>query len=138
MLQFLSGRLSVPARVLLVAACAGPPVAVLLFLFIRQTEREYRFTAEELKGAAYIAQLWPAVVSGGEVQLPASGRGPGQFGAEIQARAFVSASSGAASCAAPTSSMPWRTARTSPSTPIWAVSTPWTPRQWPCLNSWPP
>ena len=90
MLHLLGSRLSVPQRVLLIAACAAPPVVLLLFLFVRQTEREYRFTAEELKGAAYIGQIWPVIVSGGDARLPAR-----TFGAETQARAFASAPSGA-------------------------------------------
>ena len=95
MLHFLSSRLSVAQRVLLVAACAAPPVVLLLYLFVDQTERDYRFTAEELKGAAYIAEIWPAIVAGGEAGAAPNWRGPAdraqEFGAAKQAQAFLSA-----------------------------------------------
>jgi len=89
MLHHLSSRLSVPRRVLLVAACAAPPVALLSFLFVQQATREYRFTAEELKGAAYIDQLWPEIVSGAGAPAPAGGQAQA-FGAADEARAFFS------------------------------------------------
>jgi PAS domain S-box-containing protein len=92
MLQVLGSRLSVAQRVLLVAACAAPPVAVLLILFLVQSERDYRFTTEEIRGTAYIAQIWPVVVTGGETGPAPSWRAEARaFRAERQAGAFLSA-----------------------------------------------
>lgn len=98
MLQFLSSRLSLPVRVLLVSACAAPPVALLLFLFVNQTARESRFTAQELRGAAYIAQIWPAILAGAPAPLPLKGPGPIKgaeaFRAQREAQAFASTDPG--------------------------------------------
>ena len=60
MLGFLNSRLSLWSRVGLVAACAAPPITLLLYLFIGQTMSQARFTDLELRGAAYIAQVWSA------------------------------------------------------------------------------
>ena len=91
MLQFLSSRLSLPIRVLLVSACAVPPVALLLFLFVNQTVREERFTAREIRGAAYIAEVWPAMLTGGSAPGPA---GEAQaFKAQREAQSFAAADS---------------------------------------------
>jgi PAS domain S-box-containing protein len=92
MLQVLGSRLSVAQRVLLVAACAAPPVIVLLILFLGQSERDYRFTTEELRGTAYITQIWSVVVAGGETGPAPSWRAEARtFGAERQAGAFLAA-----------------------------------------------
>jgi PAS domain S-box-containing protein len=91
MLRVLSSRLSVAQRVLLVAACAAPPVALLLILFVNQSARDYRFTAKELKGADCIAQIWPTLVAGGAGPAPAWRVQAQAFGAERQLRAYLSA-----------------------------------------------
>src|SRR5438309_1620221 len=95
MLHFLSSRLSVAQRVLLVAACTVPPMVLLLYLFVDQAQRDYRFTVEELKGAAYIAEIWPAIVAGGEAGAARNGPGAAgrarEFGAQNQERAFLAA-----------------------------------------------
>jgi PAS domain S-box-containing protein len=98
MLQFLSGRLSLPMRVLLVSACAAPPVALLIFLFVNQAAREDRFTAQELRGAAYIARVWPTILSGDLASLPLKGPGPIKgaeaFRAQREAQAFAATDPG--------------------------------------------
>ncbi len=89
MLQFLSSRLSLPVRVLLVSVCAAPPVALLLFLFVNQSVREDRFTAREIKGAAYIAQIWPAMLTGRSAPWPT--KEAQAFQAQSEARTFAAA-----------------------------------------------
>ncbi len=77
------------------AACAAPPIALLLYLFIGQTLQEARFTDLELKGAAYIAEVWPAIMSGGALALPSSGPDAGEAGRRFHAsdeeKAFLAA-----------------------------------------------
>ena len=98
MFDFLNSRLSLSWRVALAAACAAPPVALLLYLFVGQTLQESRFTELELKGAAYIAEVWPAIVSGGAPALPNSGPEAGEarsrFHASEEEKAFLAADQG--------------------------------------------
>ena len=98
MLGFLNSRLSLWSRVGLVAACAAPPITLLLYLFIGQTMSQARFTDLELRGAAYIAQVWSAIGSGGALALPTTGPNAGEDGRRFKAaqeeKAFVAAGKG--------------------------------------------
>jgi len=58
--QFLNARLTIGARLSLVAACFAAPIALLLFLFVTQVWKDISFARTESAGAAYLQQIWPA------------------------------------------------------------------------------
>ena len=70
MLNFLNSRLSIALRVALIAACGAPPVALLLYLFVDQVHRQSAFTRLELEGAAYLSDVWPAILTGAPPKPP--------------------------------------------------------------------
>ena len=58
--NLLNSRLSIGARLALVAACFAAPIALLLCLFIAQVWKDVSFARTEIAGGAYLQQIWPA------------------------------------------------------------------------------
>jgi len=92
MFDVLNGRLSIPARLNLIALCFAAPIALLLGLFINQVWKDVSFAQKELEGAAYLSQIWPKFVAAATdpvgrhaVIIDPSDRG---FGSGQAARAF--------------------------------------------------
>ena len=54
MFELINSRLSIGVRTGMIAACAAPPIALLLFLFVADVSKEIQLTGRELGGATYI------------------------------------------------------------------------------------
>ena len=63
MFELINRRASIGVRSGLIAACALPPIALLLYLFVTQVSQGIHFTAREIQGASYISEVWPALVA---------------------------------------------------------------------------
>ena len=86
MISFINGRLSIAARLSLIAACLSVPIVLLLVLFANQVWKEISFAQKEVAGSTYLAQVWPAftaAASGGDAPT-------GQADASVQDARFAS------------------------------------------------
>ena len=70
MLDVLNSRLSLGARLGLLTALFVAPTALLSTLFISTTSSEIAFAEREVEGATYVSEVWPTVVSGGDISAP--------------------------------------------------------------------
>jgi methyl-accepting chemotaxis protein len=97
MLEFLNARLSIGARLTLIGALFLAPIALLVFLFVRQSSTDIDFAQREIDGTAYLAQIWPgflhAAASGAPDETPIAGRESydAEFGTEASSKAYADA-----------------------------------------------
>ncbi|WP_304219502.1 ATP-binding protein [Phenylobacterium aquaticum] len=63
MFEFINRRTTIGVRVAMIAACAVPSIALLLYLFVARVSQDIQTTRRELDGTAYLAEIWPAMVS---------------------------------------------------------------------------
>ncbi|MDB5441349.1 MAG: multi-sensor signal transduction multi-kinase [Caulobacteraceae bacterium] len=87
MFELINSRASIGLRTALIAACAAPPIALLLFLFVSQVSKDIRFTERELAGAGYIGEIWSSLAPAAAPVALTDPRA-GRFGVTAEARAF--------------------------------------------------
>ena len=71
MFELINSRLSIGVRSGMIAACAAPPIALLLFLFVANVSQDIRLTDQELSGATYIGEIWVNLLPPGVSSEPA-------------------------------------------------------------------
>ena len=100
MFGLINSRLSIGVRSGMIAACAAPPIALLLFLFVAKVTQDIDATSRELSGATYIGEIWVALLPGGVSSDPAPPAAPPRaddprnigFHTVAEAKAFAAAS----------------------------------------------
>jgi PAS domain S-box-containing protein len=102
MFELINSKLSIGARSAIIAACAAPPIALLLYLFVATVSQEIQAISRELVGADYVGEIWSALAPL-EGSTALSSRSPPvraedprnvSFGTVAEARAFEAAGSG--------------------------------------------
>ena len=61
--QFVNGRLSLAARMVLVSTLFLAPAALLIWLFIGQSWKDVAFAQKEITGVEYLQRIWPAITA---------------------------------------------------------------------------
>src|SRR5947208_1820735 len=61
MFEAINRKASIGVRIGLIAACAAPPIALLLFLFIAPVADGIEMSSRELAGANYIGEIWQSL-----------------------------------------------------------------------------
>jgi len=99
MFELINRRASIGLRAGLIAVCAAPPIALLLYLFVAQVSQGIDYTRQEMVGAEYISEIWPAIApptgrSESAVHTTSHKAGDARdvaFGTVTDARAFAAA-----------------------------------------------
>ncbi len=66
MFQAINARWSFGARLALLAALFGAPLALVTLLFVQQSWKDVAFAQKELAGARYLDAIWPMIASAGD------------------------------------------------------------------------
>lgn len=93
MFEWINSRLSIGARWAIAVACAAPPIALLLFLFVADFSKALEVTNKELAGADYLGDIWSNLMPEGAPPpaLRADDRRAVTFQTVAEAKAFAAA-----------------------------------------------
>jgi methyl-accepting chemotaxis protein len=91
MLRFINHRLSIATRLTLISILFAIPVVLLAAQLLNQGRKDIDFASKEVGGAAYVAEIWSSLTSGG---APASDwqANDAQFNTGDASKAFTGAS----------------------------------------------
>jgi methyl-accepting chemotaxis protein len=71
-MKFVHARLSIGARLGVLAGLFLIPIILLLWLFVQQSWKDISFAEHELRGAAYLEKVWPGLSSAARGEAPSA------------------------------------------------------------------
>ncbi len=71
-MKFVHARLSIEARLGVLAGLFLVPILLLMWLFVQQSWKDISFAEHELRGAAYLEKVWPGLSSAARGEAPSA------------------------------------------------------------------